>query len=248
MDRFQTKRTLLRPVTALRRRRWSARCSPFTRAIYEAQDYRPAIRRFFKASAADPDILVDVDLPEGGVVLDVGAYIGEWSQRILDRADARGVQHLQIHAFEPEPSSIRRFGEAMDQEPRVTLHPVGLGGRDRQERLVVDGQASSVFVNPTTTDLFGSTDVEVRDVDAVLSSLGVDRIDVVKINIEGAEFELLDRLHETGWTARTGTVIVQFHEFAPDAYRGRRRNRRQLAETHRCTWDYPWVYERWDPR
>ena len=25
-------------------------------------------------------------------------------------------------------------------------------------------------------------------------------------------------------------------------------NRHQLAETHRCTWDYPWVYERWDPR
>jgi hypothetical protein len=43
-------------------------------------------------------------------------------------------------------------------------------------------------------------------------------------------------------------VIVQFHEFAPGAYRGRRRNRRALAETHRCTWSYPWVYERWDPR
>lgn len=235
-------------MTAWRRRRRADRLDPFTRAVYESQDYRPAVRRFFLATAQQPDILIDVDLPEGAVVLDVGAYLGEWSERILERADARGPKDLWVHAFEPEPSSIRRFRESIGQDARVQLHPFGLGGRDRLERLAISGPGSSVYLDAATPGLIGSTEVELRDVDAVLSSLTVDRIDLVKINIEGGEFELLDRLHETGWMGRIGPVIVQFHEFAPDAYRARRRNRKRLAETHRCTWSYSWVYERWDPR
>jgi FkbM family methyltransferase len=247
VDRYTLKRTLLRPLTAWRRRRSKA-TSPVTRAIYEAHDYRPAIRRFAVATAREPDILVDVDLPEGAVVLDVGAYVGEWSARILERAHGQGTTDLQIHAFEPVPSSIKRFRAALGHDPRVHLHPFGLGGRARHEHLVIDGPGSSLYVDASAPDAMGTTDVEIRDVDAILTSLGIDRLDAVKINIEGGEFELLDRLHETGWLARTGPVIVQFHEFAPDAYRGRRRNRANLGQTHRCTWCYPWVYERWDPR
>ncbi|MEO6317971.1 MAG: FkbM family methyltransferase [Acidimicrobiales bacterium] len=246
MDRYTTKRRLLRPVTAWRRRQAHDE-SPFNRAVFEAHDYRPAMRRFFDAARNEADILIDVDLPEGAVVLDVGAYEGEWSQRVLGRADVGGPQDLRIHAFEPEPRAIRRLREAMDDR-RFELHPFALGGADRVEVITMAGPGSSLFVDPTSASVFGSTQVAMRDVDAVLTSLAIDRLDLVKINIEGGEFELLDRLHHTGWLERTGTIIVQFHEFAPDAYRARRRSRRQLAETHRCAWSYTWVYERWDPR
>lgn len=247
MDRYTTKRRLLRPVTAWRRRR-AGRLGPINRAVWEAQDYRPAMRRFFHAARAEPDILVDADLRDGAVVLDVGAYEGEWSARVLGRADAQGLRDLRIHAFEPEPGAVQRFRHAIGKDSRTELHPFGLAGRDRLEPLTIGGPGSSVYVDPATPGFFGTAEVELRDVDAVLSSLAVERIDLVKINIEGGEFELLDRLHETGWMGRIGTVIVQFHEFAPDAHRARRRNRRRLAETHRCTWNYSWVYERWDPR
>jgi len=181
-------------------------------------------------------------------VLDVGAYEGKWSARVLARADAREVHDLRVHAFEPERGAIQRFRETVGQDPRVEVHPFGVGGRDRIEPLSVGGPGSSVFTNPAVPASFGTEQVELRDIDAVLTSLAVTRIDLVKINIEGGEFELLDRLHETGWLARTGPVIGQFHEFAPDAYRARRRNRRQLSKTHRCTWNHTWVFERWDPQ
>jgi len=248
VSRYTAKRRLLRPLTAIRRRQRAGRLSPYALAVYEAHDYRPSMRRFFLATRENPDILVDVDLGQGSQVLDVGAYVGEWSERILDRADARGVPDIRIHAFEPEPSSVRTLRGSLRGDPRVVVHPFGLAGRDRTESLAVGGPGSSVFVDPGSPGFLGARDVELRDVDAVLSSLGIEQIDFVKINIEGGEFELLDRLHETGWLRRMGTVLIQFHEFGPDAYRGRRRNRRQLSETHRCVWNYPWVYERWDPK
>lgn len=247
MDRYRTKQRLLRPLTALRRRR-AGDLNPYTRALYEAHGYRPSMRHFVEATRRDPDLLVDVDLPHDAVVLDVGAYVGEWSERILRRADERGVRGLQIHAFEPEPVVFERLQQGVGRDARVRLHPIGLAGRDRSEQLALGGPGSSVFLDGATPGFMGERGIELRDVDAVLRSLGVDRIDVVKINIEGGEFELLDRLHATGWMGRMGPLIVQFHEFGPDAHAGRRRNRRQLGETHRCTWDHPWVYERWDPR
>ena len=221
---------------------------PFNVAVFEAHDYRPSMRRFFAATRRAPDLLIDADLPVGAVVLDVGAYEGEWARRILERADARGPVDLRLHAFEPEQRVAQRLGESMRDDHRFRLHPFGLAGRDRVEVMTVAGMGTSQYADPRAPVDFGTMEVPLRDVHAVLSALEVDRIDLMKVNIEGGEFELIDRLHATGWLPRTGTVIVQFHEFAPGAYRGRRRNRRQLAETHRCTWSYPWVYERWDPR
>jgi FkbM family methyltransferase len=238
---------MLRPVTAVRRSR-TGDLDAFSRAVFEAHDYRPAIRRFFGAIQRQPDLLVDVELPDGAVVLDVGAYEGVYAQRVLDRADARAVADVAVHAFEPNPGALTRLRESLANESRVQVHPFGLGGRDRVETLALGGPGSSVFVDPETPGWFGQADVELRDVEAVLASAGIDRVDLLKVNIEGGEYELFDRLHETGRLRSCGPVIVQFHEFAPAAHRARRRNRRQLSETHRQVWNYDWVFERWDPR
>ena len=225
-----------------------ATLGPYNEAVFEALDYRPALVRFRAAAQEQPDLLVDVDLPAGGVALDVGGFEGQWSTRVLERADRRGPGDLRVHAFEPDPSSVELFRHALGHDPRVVLHPFGLGGHDRTVTLAVGGAGSSVFVDPNAPGFHGAAEVELRDVDAVLQSLDVERIDLIKVNIEGGEYELFDRLQETGWLGRTGTVFVQFHEFAPDAYRARRRVRRHLERTHRCTWSHPWVFERWDPK
>lgn len=231
MDRYQTKWTLLRPVTAVRRRR-ARRLENINVGIFEANHYRPSFLRFFQAVRADPTILLDANL-DGGVILDVGGFEGGWSKRLLRHV---GDADVRVLAFEPVPAIAATF-QATD--PRVTLHMFGLAGRDRTEMMVLGGQGSTIFGE-------GTVEVELRDVVGVLE--GVDWIDLAKVNIEGGEFELIDRMHESGWLARTETLIVQFHEFVPGAHRMRRKARRQLAETHECTWSYPWVYERWDLR
>jgi FkbM family methyltransferase len=239
------KRRMMRPVTAWRRRR-AHKLGPINRHVWAAQDYSPAMRRFYFAAKKNPRLLVDVDLPSAAVVLDVGAYEGAWSMRLLDRTALRQPHDVRIHAFEPEPSAIERCRRTIADEPRIELHPFGLAGRRRYEKLTVGGPGSSIYSDPHSGRAFESVEIELQDVADVLDAMDVDCIDLIKINIEGGEYELLDRLHETGWLRRIDMIIVQFHEFAPDAYRSRRRNRRQLAETHRCTWNYRWVYERWD--
>ncbi|MGH9026660.1 MAG: FkbM family methyltransferase, partial [Acidimicrobiia bacterium] len=93
--------------------------------------------------------------------------------------------------------------------------------------------------------MFGRAPVQLRDVVGVLEELGIDHVDLLKVNIEGGEFELFDRLNETGWLPRMRVVSVQFHEWHPKAYRRRRAVRRALRRDHREVWNYPWVWELW---
>jgi hypothetical protein len=68
----------------------------------------------------------------------------------------------------------------------------------------------------------------------------------MKINIEGGEYELLSRMAETGLMPKVDTYLIQFHEWMRGSHSMRREIRRELAKTHRPTWDYRFIWERWD--
>jgi FkbM family methyltransferase len=226
------------PRTAMRRRR-ETDDHPFTRALLEQHFYSRAVYGFISATAAQPDLLVDVDARDGGVVLDVGAYTGEWAEPVARRTRAR------IHAFEPNPVPFRKLEQRVGSFEHVTLHPYGLGRSDGTATLALEGPGASIY---TTSSPHGSAPVSIRDVAGVLDELHIDDVDVMKVNIEGGEYDLFDRLVETDRLPRVQLVSVQFHEWHPHAHRRRRAIRRALRRSHQEVWCYPWVWELWQRR
>jgi FkbM family methyltransferase len=232
---YTVKKALLWPRTTLRRRS-ETNLDRIGRAMLEVHYYRGPMYDFMSATAVKPDLLVDFDLDDRSIVLDVGAYDGEWAEKISRRYRAR------IYAFEPDPTSFRRLRERLGGHDNVVARQFGLSGRDQLATLALDGPGSSVGPRP---GLFGTARVELRDVVGVLDELGIERIDLMKVNIEGGEFDLFDRLIETDWLRRIRLVSVQFHEWHPKAYRRRRAIRRALGREHQEVWNYPWVWELW---
>jgi FkbM family methyltransferase len=129
-----------------------------------------------------------------------------------------------------------------DNHHVVTL-PFGLGSADRVMSLQLKGLGSTVHGESDAA--VNSVDVQIRDVAVVLEELGLERIDYMKINIEGAEYDLLERLIDTGWNHRVRYLLIQFHEWYPRAHIRRWRIRRKLRATHDQVWNYPWIYELW---
>ena len=80
---------------------------------------------------------------------------------------------------------------------------------------------------------------------AYLREQGIDRIDAIKVNIEGGEFDLLPYLVTTGVIGSIGTLQVQFHRLSYSSPAAREAVREQLQRTHRQTWCYPFVWEEW---
>ena len=232
---YNVKKAVLWPRTALRRRSFKE-VDAVARSMFEVQYYRTAMYDFVAASAAKPDLLSDFDLDDRSVILDVGAYDGDWCIEVSRRYGAK------IYAFEPDPTSFRRLKEHAADRPMIATFDFGLSNRDHEATFALDGPGSAVS---DKRGYFGSATVLLRDIAAVLDELALESIDLLKLNIEGGEYDVFDRLIETGWLPRVRIIAVQFHEWHPHAYRRRRAIRRALRRDHEELWCYPWVWEAW---
>jgi FkbM family methyltransferase len=232
---YTTKKAILSPRTAYMRLK-AKDMSPFGRRMLEQQYYRRPMYQFMAATVANPDILVEADIDRRSIVFDVGAFVGEWSEKISKRYGST------IYAFEPNPLVRRALSRRLADHPNVVRLEYGLGRVDHTATLAQAGPGSSIYIADPDLD---STDVQIRDVVGVLDELGVPQIDLLKVNIEGGEYDLFERLIEADRLCAIRLVSVQFHEWHPKAYRRRRAIRRALARSHVEAWCYPWVWEYW---
>lgn len=183
----------------------------------------------------DKTLRQEYDLGPGSLVLDVGGFEGQWASDIVARYGC------EVHVFEPVPDFAERIRTRFARNPLVTVHAAGLAAAAGTARLTVSGDASS-HARDGAGD---AVDVALEGVGDVFETLGRERLDLVKLNIEGAEYDLLDHLLDSGLIERIVDLQVQFHAFVPDAAERMRSLRDRLASTHRPTYQYDFLWENW---
>jgi hypothetical protein len=86
-----------------------------------------------------------------------------------------------------------------------------------------------------------------RSFATVWRELAIQSLDVLHMNIEGGEYAVFRSILSNGLLPKIKTLIVQFHY--PDVYSAERQAiQAELRKTHRCVYDYAFVWERWDLR
>jgi FkbM family methyltransferase len=191
------------------------------------------------------ELRYDLPLTPDSVVLDVGAYHGNWSRLISEK------YRCKIIAFEPIGEFYRIAKKNLEGHPNVRLFNLGVGGSTRKETLRVKGDMTGAFADGPPEE------VEIRDVVEVLdefgrvkspseSTDGTWRFDAMKINSEGAEFEILERLLDSGFIGNVNHLSVQPHACVPDHEARWQRIMDRMAETHTLVYNSPWVWVGWD--
>lgn len=234
---YEAKRVLRTPLIWYGRRK-NADAPEDVKWRLEHNAYRRVALQAMGSTAVDPYFYHRADLDAGAVVIDIGAFRGGVAQEFVELYDCR------IHAYEPNPLFYDELESRFVDNPKVTTYPVGLGGSDAVLAMEQRGLGSTVYGKNDDATI-ATVDVQIRDIATVLDELGYDRIDYIKINIEGAEYDLLDRLIESGWVTRTRYLLIQFHEWYGDAHVRRWKIRRKLRATHDQVWNFPWIYELW---
>ena len=73
----------------------------------------------------------------------------------------------------------------------------------------------------------------------------IKKIDLLKLNIEGGEYDALDDLINSGLLNIITNLQVQFHNFFPDAKKKMLNIHKELRKTHHITYQYEFVMENW---
>ena len=106
-----------------------------------------------------------------------------------------------------------------------------------------------IFVHGDASSVFGSGTLVVRvllvDAAEFFNEHGVQSIKLMKVNIEGGEYDLLERLISTGEIRKVQNLQVQFHASEPGHGQRVKRIRKLLSATHELQWQYPMVWESW---
>jgi FkbM family methyltransferase len=133
--------------------------------------------------------LIDRELPRDGVFLDIGANIGLYTLWAGRRLGPEG----RVVAFEPQPEALRRFKANLSFnyiEAPVSL--IEAAAWDEDATLSFQADAGNLGGGSAVID-HGHAPVAVpaRAVASVLAELGVAKVDMLKIDIEGAEDRVL---------------------------------------------------------
>ena len=195
-------------------------------------------KRWF-ADRGDATLRLDYKLYSSSIVFDVGGYIGDYAEDVYKKFGC------QIFVFEPVPSFFNQCVERFSGNPLVTCLNYGLSSKSGWFEIILNNNQSSF----NKADLTGiKQKAEVRSISEVVSELGIEKIDLIKINIEGGEFDLLPAIIDSGLISRITYIQVQFHNFDPNAIEARSKIRQALEKTHREMWNYEFLWESWELR
>jgi FkbM family methyltransferase len=176
------------------------------------------------------------DLDRQSLVMDLGGYKGHFALEILKQHECR------IWIFEALPPYAARLQRRLGRIPGLRIFPYGLAGVDQKASIHVDEDASSTFEGPKESR---SVRIRLRSATAFLAAARPRQVDLMKINIEGGEYELLERLLESPWSRKIVRLQVQFHPFVPGALGRMKAIQAQLGRTHVKEWGFPMVWESW---
>ncbi len=119
-----------------------------------------------------------------------------------------------VHAFDPVPEAARYAASVSEREPRFLFSPLGLWSSDGTLRFYENAEPGFVSRSATNMHNTGSyAEAEVRSVDSLMAELGHEHVDLLKLSVEGSEYEILDDL--LAKRLRVGILCVEFAQPAP---------------------------------
>ncbi len=131
-------------------------------------------------------------------MIDAGAYIGDTAAYFLTR-----YRDLKVIAIEPDPENVALAERnLLHYRDRSILYDGGLWGRD--EAINIGGNYTNASVADAGTPVKGVT------VTSLLDAHGITYLDILKMDIEGAE-EAVFTSDPERWLARVGCLIMEFH-------------------------------------
>lgn len=144
------------------------------------------------------------ELPADAIVMDVGANIGAFALQM-----AHSYPTGRVYAVEPvdEHCVIIEAQKRLNSVANVTSIHLALGGREGETAIHLEGSSSSsVWASGKAT---GVENVRQTTLPVLMAELGISRLDLLKLDCEGAEWDIIPAAEEV--LPRIRRIAMEFH-------------------------------------
>lgn len=174
--------------------------------IGHAPEHAPIIEVFMRGDYGAP--------PDHATIVDLGANIGAFSIHAVTVA-----RSARVYAYEPMPPFYQLLQENIRLNRKtdsISCFNYAVGGKSASRELFTAGTS---FFFPTLTAPVGdgavSTRVQCITLAAILDTNQLARVDLLKMDVEGAEYEILYHT-PSDYFARIKEVRMEYHNLDED--------------------------------
>ena len=140
----------------------------------------------------------EYDLNENSIVIDLGCYIGEFTKIMEDKFNC------YIYSFEP----IKLFHDVcvdkFKNNSKIKVYKAGLSNENKKVDFTIGGEASSMFSDEDRPEI----DVDLIKIDDFLEQEKIQKVNVLKMNIEGGEYDLLEYMIKNNLTEKFENILL----------------------------------------
>jgi FkbM family methyltransferase len=182
----------------------------------------------------DKSLRLNYNLTKQSIVIDAGGYEGQWASDIYSK------YRCKVYVFEPVSSFFNSITDRFKSNTDIVIYPFGVSDKAQELEIAISNDGSSTFGTSNEKE-------RIRLVDFVgfCKNEKIECIDLIKINIEGGEYDLLDHILASGMIKKIKNIQVQFHRFVPNSEFRMRQIQSELSKTHCFTYQYNFIWENW---
>lgn len=200
----------------------------------EASTIRPKEVTAWFNDNGDKTLRLNYPLCSESIVFDLGGYEGEWAKNVYAKYSCF------LFIFEPINIFASVINDVFSNNKKITIINSALGSKNCTETISIDKDSSSLFCE------FGTQiGIKVIKLSEYINENNIKHIDLIKINVEGAEYDIINDLSNAGLLNRFDFIQVQFHNFVDGAEEKLAEARKKLALHHKQDWCYEFVWEGW---
>ncbi|RYF97103.1 MAG: FkbM family methyltransferase [Chitinophagaceae bacterium] len=171
--------------------------------------YRGDIAIFYELFWQRVYALKPLSEKRGMTIIDAGAHIGMATLFFLENYPV-----AKIYCIEPDPANLRLLHKNLRAEISggvVSVISCAISGDEGMRRLQNTGWSynSHLVIDSGFEQDLKTEMVPVKTIAGILRENNIDHVDLLKIDIEGAETDLF--LHEPDWLNRIDNLLIEIH-------------------------------------
>ena len=213
----------------------------YTRAFYRSENFYHVLWNIFRG---DSFLSYNYMLNSNSIFVDVGGYEGEFSQRILEKFNCK------IIIFEPLEDLYLKLKDRFSLHNNVIVENYAISDFNGSENIILSDESSSFYIDEpkNSNSKIIKKNVKVLSISSIFEKFNIEKIDYLKLNVEGAEYKILNELIKSKNINKVKNLQIQFHKISDNSINERKIIRSKLKKTHRNIFSFPFVWEKWSLR